>query len=151
VPAWWTSRLSRLTQAPKRYIVDPALVAPILGVNVDGVLRDVHLIGRLLDTFVAAQIRGELASARTPARMYHLREQAGRHEVDLILEYAVGRVAGIEIKAAGTVDISDARHLIWLRDKLGEDFISGVVLHSGPGTIRLSDRIYAAPISTLWA
>ena len=83
--------------------------------------------------------------------MYHLREQAGRHEVDLILEYAVGRVAGIEIKAAGTVDISDARHLIWLRDKLGEDFISGVVLHSGPGTIRLSDRIYAAPISTLWA
>jgi len=44
-----------------------------------------------------------------------------------------------------------ARHLVWLRDRLGERFTAGVVLHTGQRVYRLSDRILAAPISTLWA
>jgi len=151
IPAWWTSHLSRLTQTPKRYLIDPALVPAVLRVNFDGVMRNAALIGRMLDTFVAAQLRGELAASRTQPTMHHLREHAGRREIDIVLEYTQGQVAGIEIKAAGTVDSSDARHLKWLRDELGEDFLCGVVLHTGPGTMTLSDRIYAAPISTLWA
>ena len=151
VPAWWTSRLSRLTQAPKRYVVDPALVPAVLRLDLQGITRNVHLIGGLLDTFVAAQIRAELAVSRTHPTMHHLRDQGGRHEIDLVLEYPLGRVAGIEIKAAGAVDASDARHLAWLRDKVGDDFIGGVVLHTGPGSFKLGDRLFAAPISTIWA
>ena len=44
-----------------------------------------------------------------------------------------------------------ARHLVWLRGQLGERFVRGVVLHTGPYTFPLADRILAAPISTLWA
>ncbi|MDR0284038.1 MAG: ATP-binding protein [Propionibacteriaceae bacterium] len=151
VPAWWTSRLSRLTQIPKRHVIDPALVPAVLRLDSAGILRNARLVGQLLETFVAAQIRSELAASRTRPTLYHLREQAGRHEVDLVLEYPLGQVAGIEVKAAGTVDESDARHLLWLRDKLGDDFLGGVVLHTGPGSTTLSDRVYAAPISTIWA
>lgn len=43
------------------------------------------------------------------------------------------------------------RHLVWLRDQLGDRFLGGVVLHIGPATFSLGDRITAAPISTLWA
>ena len=32
-----------------------------------------------------------------------------------------------------------------------ERFVGGVVLHTGPDTYRLGDRIFATPISTLWA
>ena len=32
-----------------------------------------------------------------------------------------------------------------------ESFVAGIVLHTGPATFRLVDRIVAAPISTLWA
>ena len=46
---------------------------------------------------------------------------------------------------------SDARHLEWLRDAMGDRFTGGVVLHTGRDTFELSDRIPAAPISTLWA
>ncbi|MDR0782396.1 MAG: DUF4143 domain-containing protein [Propionibacteriaceae bacterium] len=151
VPAWWTSRLSRLTQTPKRYLIDPALVPAVLRVDFEGILRNAHLVGRMIETFVAAQIRSELTASRTRPTLHHLREQAGRHEVDLVLEYPFGKVVGIEVKTSGVVDTSDAKHLIWLRDKLGDDFICGVVLHTGPGSTTLSDRIYAAPISTLWA
>jgi hypothetical protein len=41
--------------------------------------------------------------------------------------------------------------LAWLRDQLGDRFVAGVVLRTGPATFRLADRITAPPISTLWA
>ncbi|MCL2490212.1 MAG: DUF4143 domain-containing protein [Propionibacteriaceae bacterium] len=151
VPAWWTSRLSRLRQAPKRYVTDPALAAAVLGLDLDGVMRDVHVVGALLDTYVAAQLRGELAASQSRPRMHHLRDQSGRHEIDILLEYPAGRVVGLEVKVAGHVDLGDAKHLVWLKDQLGDDFVCGVVLHTGPGSYRLADRVFAVPISTIWA
>jgi hypothetical protein len=45
---------------------------------------------------------------------------------------------------------ADARHLEWLRERLGERFLAGAVLHTGPRPFRLSERICALPIATLW-
>lgn len=47
--------------------------------------------------------------------------------------------------------LRDARHLIWLRDQLGDRFKAGVVLHSGPAQFTLEDRIEAIPICALWS
>lgn len=49
--------------------------------------RDGNLLGRVIDTFVAAQIRPELTVASSRPRWYHLREKGGRHEVDLVIEF----------------------------------------------------------------
>ena len=57
VPAWTTNRLKRLARSPKRYVTDPGLVGASLRVDVDGVMRDGDLLGRVLDSFVMAQIR----------------------------------------------------------------------------------------------
>lgn len=151
LPAWTTNRLKRLTLRPKRYLVDAALLAGILGVNAASVLRDGDLLGRILDTFVAAQLRPEAQVARQRVRLYHLRQEQGRHEVDILAEVGADRVVGIEVKAESSPDRGDAQHLRWLRDQLGERFLGGVVLHTGPATFDLDERISAAPISTLWA
>jgi len=151
VPAWYSNRMTRLAKRPKRYLIDPSLMAPAADLDTETILRDGGLYGRLLDTFVAAQIRPELALSANHPRLYHLRDQDGRHEVDLVLEYSLGRVVGIEVKSASSVGRPDARHLEWMRDQLGDKFVAGVVLHSGPMAFMLSDRIAAAPISTLWA
>lgn len=58
---------------------------------------------------------------------------------------------GIEVKATSAPNAAAAEHLVWLRDQVGERFLAGVVLHTGPRTFQLSERITAAPISTLWA
>lgn len=58
-----TDRLKRLVRLPKRYITDPALIGAALRIDAKGVLRDGNLLGRFLDTFVAAQLRAELHSA----------------------------------------------------------------------------------------
>lgn len=57
----------------------------------------------------------------------------------------------VEVKATAAPDASSAAHLAWLRAGLGDRFVAGVVLHTGPATFSLGDRILAAPISTLWA
>lgn len=151
VPAWSTNRLSRLIKAPKRYLIDPSIMGAALRLDRVAVLRDGDLLGRLIDTFVAAQIRPELAISTARPRWFHLRDHAGRHEIDLVIEYGGGRIAAAEIKASAAPKRSDARHLEWLRDELGDRFIAGVVLHTGPQTFELGDKIIAAPISTIWA
>lgn len=151
LPAWESNRLSRLIRTPKRHLVDPSIIAAVLRLDPAAVLRDGNLLGRVIDTFVAAQIRPELAVAESRPRWYHLRDKGGRHEVDLVIEFGGGRVAGIEIKASAAPSRNDAHHLEWLRDELGERFVSGVVLHTGPRAFELADKVFAAPISTLWA
>jgi predicted AAA+ superfamily ATPase len=151
VPAWTSNRLKRLILSPKRYVVDPGLAGAVLGLDVDLVLRNGDLLGRLLDMFVAAQLRAELASAPSRPRLYHVRQQQGRFEVDLLAELGGGRLVGIEIKADAAPSGDSARHLAALRDRYPDAFVAGIVLHTGPRAYRLGDRLLAAPISTLWS
>jgi predicted AAA+ superfamily ATPase len=151
LPAWTSNRLKRLTRSPKRLLIDPALLTGIIGATESAVLRDGDLLGRVLDTLVTAQLRAEAHVAQHRARLYHLREEKGRHEIDLLIEVGAERVIGVEIKATSAPDRSSAAHLTWLRDSLADRFVAGVVLHTGPATFSIGDRIVAAPISTLWA
>jgi predicted AAA+ superfamily ATPase len=151
VPAWTSNRLTRLARAPKRYFNDPSLVAGVLRLDATGVLRDGDMLGRILDTFVAAQLRAELPMAISRPRLYHAREQGGAHEVDLVVEYGGQRVAGIEVKATAAPRRSDAVHLEWLRKNVGDRFVAGVVLHTGSARIRFDETLWALPISSLWA
>lgn len=151
VPAWWTNRLKRLVKTPKRYVVDPGVVGALLRLDLAGVRRDGDLLGRLLETFVMAQLRAEAAVSEAEPRLYHLRSEQGRHEVDVVVEYAGGAIFGFEVKVGGAPSLDDAKHLQWLRDELGDRFVGGAVLHSGPHLYPLAEHIVAAPICSLWA
>ncbi|MDR0594326.1 MAG: AAA family ATPase [Bifidobacteriaceae bacterium] len=106
---------------------------------------------KVSDTFAASQIRPELAVSRLRPTLHHLRDKGGRHEVDTVLDYGARGVVGIEVKSSSAPSRDDAKHLLWLRERLGERFAAGLVLHTGGHTFELSDKITAAPISTLWA
>jgi len=150
LPAWSSNRLSRLIKARKRYIADPSLLAAALRIDELAVMRDGGLLGRVIETFVLAQIRPELELSSFGPRLYHLREKNGRHEIDLLAELSVGNIVAIEIKATAAPKRNDARHLEWLREQLGERFLGGAVFHTGPRPFHLSERIFALPICTLW-
>jgi predicted AAA+ superfamily ATPase len=150
VPAWTSNRLKRLVLMPKRHLVEPALAGAILGLDTTLVLREGDLIGRLLDTFVVAQLRAELATSATRPRLYHVRQQQGRLEIDLLAELAGGRLVAMEVKADAAPSPDAARHLATLRDLYPEAFVAGIVLHTGPRAYRLGDSLFAVPISSLW-
>jgi hypothetical protein len=84
--------------------------------------------------FVLAQLRPLLGVDKLDVHAFHLRQQDGRHEIDVVLESADGRVVGVEIKATASAGTNDARHLAWLHDNLGPRFVAGVVLNSGRST-----------------
>lgn len=150
LPAWSTNRLSRLIKAGRRYLVDPSLASTALGLNELAVLRDGDLLGRILDTFVVAQLRPEVELSSSGPRLHHLRTRDGGHEVDLLAATPLGDVLAVEIKATAAPKAADARHLTWLRDQLGERFVAGALLHSGPRPFVLDKRIFALPICAIW-
>jgi uncharacterized protein len=150
LPAWSTNRLARMARTGKRYLVDTSLAAAALDLDERAVLRDGDLLGRMIDTFVLAQIRPEAALAAFRSRLYHLRTRDARHEIDLIAELSAGDIVAVEIKSSAAPKRSDARHLEWLRDQLGDRFLAGAVLHTGPRPFQLAERIFALPICALW-
>jgi hypothetical protein len=151
LPAWTSNRLKRLVLGRKRYVVDPALAAALLRLDATAILRSGDLLGRLLDTFVVAQLRAEIVVSRSRPRLYHVRQEQGRLEVDILSELAGGAVVAIEVKASAAPTAADARHLVTLREQLGAGFAAGVLFHTGPRVFSLGDGIVAAPISALWA
>jgi uncharacterized protein len=150
LPAWSANQLSRLVRLPKRYVVDPAFLGPLLGVDLRGVMRDGDLLGRILDSFVVAQLRADAEVSELAPRLFHLRDANGRHEVDIVAELPDGRVIGIEVKADAAPGPGDVRHLRWLKDSIGTMFAAGVVLHTGPRAFALDDAICALPICAFW-
>ncbi len=150
LPAWSSNRLARLVRTSKRFLVDPAFAGPLVGVDVRSVLRSGDLQGRIIDTFVVAQLRPELEVCEPGVTMHHLRQEGGDHEIDLLLEAPDGRVVAIEVKSASAPDRADAKHLIWLRDKLRDQFVCGVLFHTGRRPFKLDERVHALPIASIW-
>jgi predicted AAA+ superfamily ATPase len=151
MPAWANNRLSRLVKTGKRYLTDASLVGAALRLDAAAVLRDGDLLGRVLDTFAVAQIRAEAELSESRPRLHHVRDREGRHEIDVVAELPANGVVAIEIKATAAPNAADGRHLVWLRGQLGDRFLAGAVLHTGPRPFRLAERVFALPICTLWA
>ena len=150
LPAWGTNRLNRLIKSPKYHMTDAGMATYLAGDDRSGLLTSGTRLGRIIDTFVAAQLRPLLKLGTPATSAFHLRERNGQHETDLVLESASGQIVGIEIKAANTVNAGDAKHLAWLRDELGPAFVRGIVLHTGTMTFPLGPKLHAMPIAALW-
>jgi uncharacterized protein len=152
LPAFGTNLASRVVRRPKMHLVDSGLAAHLIGVRDHAPFaRPGHdAAGPLLETFVANEVvRLAGWSVEQPA-VKHWRDEQKR-EVDIVLEAPDGRIAGIEVKAAADLDDGDVRHLAYLRDRLGDRFVSGVVLHCGDRGRRLGDRLVSMPVSALWS
>ena len=151
VQAWTPGLGSREIQHEKIYVVDSGLMAYLLGANEQRIRAGDEITGKILENFVAMEIARLIDASRSQPRQYHYRQQGGRDEIDIVLENLSGEIAAVEVKAAATVASSDYRALAKLRDARGSDFIAGVVFYTGPTTLALTDRIFAVPISALWA
>lgn len=82
--------------------------------------------------------------------MYHYRDSRNV-EVDLVLEAPDGRVIGLEVKAAATVQPKDLAGLSSLRDHLGARFVGGFVVCTGRQARMVGDRLTMLPMDALWA
>jgi uncharacterized protein len=123
---------------------------PALGfVQTWALLRPGAPFGQLLESFVLSELSRQLTWSKQPAELSHYRDHS-KFEVDAVLENRSGHVIGIEVKAASTVGPDDFRGLRRIADRLGDDFLTGVVLYTGTSTLPFGDKLRAMPISALW-
>ncbi|MCL1898521.1 MAG: ATP-binding protein [Micrococcales bacterium] len=149
LPAWRPGLAAREVHAPKIHLVDSALLLYLLGANESRLGHDDQITGKALESFVVMEVIKQASAALAEPRAHHYR--ANRDEVDLVLETRDGQIVGIEVKASATPQPADRRALTKLRDMAGASFKAGVVVYSGAHTIPLGDRLWALPISGLWA
>lgn len=153
VPGWSHSRsqFTKLQQAPKHQLADPALAARLL--NLSGrsltTARGAAMTGPLFESLATLSVR--VAAQVHGARVGHLRTNRGDHEIDLIVEGTDGQVVGFEVKLATSVDDADVRHLLWLRDQLPDDVVDLVVLTTGSVAYRRPDGVAVVPLALLGA
>jgi predicted AAA+ superfamily ATPase len=159
IPGWkpTDNSLSRLTLAPKHELVDPALAARLLGATHATLLglqptgskraNYAALFGALFESLVALSVR--VFSQAAEGRVFHFRDYGGEHEVDLIVEGLDQRVLAIEVKLAETPADRDVRHLLWLRDRLGDRLLDAVVVTTGRVAYRRPDGIAVVPAALI--
>ena len=149
VESWHRNRLSRVVKSPKLQFVDAGLLAALLDLGEETAVVDRTRFGNVLETFVFSELLKHASVSERPCRLMHYRD-TDRVEVDIVIEDPAGRVVGVEVKAAATVREADLRGLRKLSALAGDGFAMGVVLHDGNETLPLGDRLWAAPLASLW-
>ena len=150
------NRLKRLSAPVKHNLADPALAARLLGADADVLLhprpvgpdipRDGPLLGALFESLMTLCVR--VYAHRVKARIGHLRTWSGEHEVDLIVERGQSVVA-IEVKLGVAPTDEDVRHLLWLKEQIGDELADMVVVTTGSQAYRRRDGVAVVPAALL--
>ena len=149
LPSWSRNLSQRQVQRPKCYLTDSGLAAALSGLDaghLSSVQGGEHR-GPLLEGFIACELLRQRGWSATHYEVFHYRDRNGS-EVDLVIETPKGVIA-VEVKSAVAPAGHHFKHLKALRDKLGGEFVAGVVLTVGEGR-PVGDRLEALPVSSLW-
>jgi predicted AAA+ superfamily ATPase len=149
LPPWHLQQINRLVKTPKLHLGDTGVACALLRLDAPALHANRALLGQLLETFVFQELRRQASGQPLPISFYHFRHRDD-HEVDLVLEQS-DSLAGVEVKASGTVRTEDFRGLKKLQEIAGDRFACGVVLYDGEVSLPFGPRLFALPIQTLWA
>lgn len=152
--AWGSTLGSRVSKRPKYHITDSLIAARLMRVTAEQLDQRtpsaMTQFGSLLESFAVAEIR-RLASFEDRLQDFGHWRDSERAEVDLIVEDESGMVRAFEIKASASINSADAQSLIRLRERLGDKFAGGAVIHLGKYAHSIDGNILAVPMDALWA
>jgi predicted AAA+ superfamily ATPase len=149
IPGWSRNLGTRATATSKLIFVDSGIAARLLSVDSHALRRPGAPFGPLLEGFVLSELARQLTWSTELADLYHYRDH-NKVEVDAVLENRRRQVIGIEVKAASTVRVEDFAGLRRLAEKLGEDFLVGIVLYTGTATLPFGPKFRAMPVGAIW-
>jgi predicted AAA+ superfamily ATPase len=146
--------LRNLASAPARqayqrlkvYPIDTAFVVDALRRSGRGPLERREDFGALLETYVVTQALAAAQWSRARPDAFYWRN-ARQDEVDLVMRDGKGRLVGVEVKAASSVGLQDARGLAALdRDR---PLHRGFIVYRGTEVKQLSEKFWALPTEAL--
>ena len=150
LPPWSGNIGQRNIRTPKVYFGDSGLLAHLLGLTAQRLEVDQSLAGALVENFVTMELLKQSTWSETKPSLFFWRTASGR-EVDIVIEDREGRIVGIEVKAAGTLNRADTVGLRAMAEEIGSKWVRGVVLYMGTDVIPFSRNLHAVPLQTLWS
>jgi hypothetical protein len=148
-PPWSVNIGKRLVKSPKLYLLDTGLALGVLGADQDRLGVDLELRGRMLETFVHAELLKHASWSIGQMRLFHFRSHAG-DEVDFVLERSDGKIVGIEVKSQQSIGSESFKGLRLLQQQQKNRFHRGIVLFGGKQTVSFGSNLLAVPIPALW-
>lgn len=145
-PPYLGNLASRLIKSPKMYMTDSGLAGFLAGVKRIETGTQESIKGALFETYVAQNLAGIIDAVWNDAGIYFWSIQ-GRYEVDFIIE-AEGKCVAIEVKSGGRWDEKD---LTGLRTFISSTphCVAGILAYNGSKGVKLGERLWAIPLSTL--
>lgn len=129
--------------------IDSGLLSTLMDLTPATAKQDRSQFGHVLETFVYGELLKHTTTADSDYRLLYYRDH-DQLEVDVVIENAGSPLIGVEIKAAASVGTNDLRGLKRLASIAGDQVKLGLILYDGTETLPLGERLWAAPISTLW-
>ncbi|XCB28967.1 DUF4143 domain-containing protein [Arcanobacterium hippocoleae] len=140
---------SRLRKQAKLHFCDPSLACAALRVTDDSLANNPEYFGQVFESMAVRDIR--TYSEQIDASCFSYRDNSGL-EVDLLIEFAEGAWAGIEVKlgeSPQTLALAE-RNLLRLRDSrmvTPPEFLA--IVTGGTGVFTLPSGIHVIPLSVL--
>lgn len=158
VPAWAAGHnyLARVSQAPKHFLADTALITRLLDLNETGLLSpastapsggDGFIVGRLFEALVVLSMK--VYAQANEATVSHFRTYDGSREVDLLVHRGNAETVAFEVKLSKIPGDDDVRHLLWLKEKLGDRLTDMAVITTGTHAYRRTDGVAVIPFALL--
>jgi hypothetical protein len=148
LPAWSRNELSRLIKAPKIHFLDAGLQSTLTRLTPELVLAQRTRFGATLETWVYGELLKLLSITPETWFLSHYRDK-DQVEVDFVLESPLREIIGIEVKAAASVQLSDFKGLRRLREIVGPQFVTGIVLYDGTQALPFGDGLWAVPLKQM--
>lgn len=148
LPAWSRNELSRLIKAPKIHFLDAGLQSTLTRLTPELIVTQRTRFGATLETWVYAELLKLLSITPETWFLSHYRDK-DQVEVDFVLESPLREIIGIEVKAAASVQLSDFKGLRRLREIVGAQFVTGIVLYDGTHALPFGDGLWAVPLNRL--
>jgi uncharacterized protein len=146
----WSGNLGqRSIRTPKVYLNDTGLLAHLLALSPERLETDPSLAGGLAENFVMMELVKQSGWSEATPKIFFWRTASGR-EVDIVLEDNAGRIVGLEVKAAATLNANDTAGLRALAAEVGKKWIRGVVLYTGLQVIPFANNLHGVPLQALW-
>jgi predicted AAA+ superfamily ATPase len=144
VPLFSGNAIKRTAGKPKGYLADTGLACWAQAITTPAALGGHPLWGHLFETFVAAELRKQMALLSPAPRLHHWRSPGGA-EVDFLLEID-GRLFPMEVKAKTRITGNDARGILAFREAHpGMKIAPGLVIAPCERMERVAEQVFTLP------
>lgn len=120
----------QLTKSPKLYFCDCGLASWLLGIRTIDQMALHPLRGNLFENMIVNDLIKYDLNRGSSVRYFFYRDKSKR-EVDLLRTLPDGNIQAFEIKSGKTYSPQYAKHLVFLRDLLGEQVVTTTVIYDG--------------------